>query len=169
MPLPARGGAWRRECGLRILRIFSAAVLLPAAFFWLWLVLSPKPPLLEGVEFSPLVLDGGGELMRMGLTSDEKYRLRVRLHEVSPEAVQAALFYEDRYFYRHFGVNPFSLLRSALSMLAGSRRMGGSTITMQVARLRLGLSTQSVGGKLVQMARALQYEYHYDKSSILEA
>lgn len=107
--------------------------------------------------------------MRMGLTPDEKYRVRVRLHEVSPYAVHAVLLYEDRYFYRHVGVNPFSLLRSALSMLAGSRRMGGSTITMQVARLRLALSTQSVGGKLMQIARALQYEYHYEKSEILEA
>ncbi|HJD98141.1 penicillin-binding protein 1C [Mailhella massiliensis] len=155
--------------GHRIRRAALAALFLPVVLLWGWLALSAKPPLLEGVEFSPLVLDGGGSLMRMGLTSDEKYRLRVRLHEVSPEAVRAALLYEDRYFYRHFGVNPFSLLRSALSMLGGSRRMGGSTITMQVARLRLGLATQSVTGKLVQMARALQYEYHYGKDEILEA
>ena len=43
------------------------------------------------------------------------------------------------------------------------------TITMQVARLRLGLSTDTVSGKLVQMARALQYERHYGKDDILEA
>ena len=124
----------------------------------IWLVASPKPPLLDGVDFSPLVLDRDGEPLRMGLTVDEKYRLRVRLHEVSPEAVNAALRYEDRYFYRHPGVNPLSLLRAGLSMLGGSRRMGGSTVTMQVARLRLGLSTDTVAGKLTQMARALQYE-----------
>ncbi len=169
-PFPPGEGRMLREHSLRgVLRAALAAVLLPVALLWLWLALSGKPPLLDGVEFSPLVLDGGGGLMRLGLTSDEKYRLRVRLHEVPPHAVRAVLLYEDRHFYRHFGVNPFSLLRSALSMLTGSRRMGGSTITMQVARLRLGLSTQSVGGKLVQMARALQYEYHYAKSDILEA
>ena len=105
----------------------------------------------------------------MGLTRDEKFRLRVRLDEIAPEAVNAALRYEDRHFYRHPGVNPFSMLRAGLSMLGGSRRMGGSTITMQVARLRLGLYTTTVAGKLEQMARALQYEYHYEKSEILEA
>lgn len=131
--------------------------------------MSPKPPLLDGVEFSPLVLDREGDVLRMGLTSDEKYRLRVRLHEVSPEVVRSVLLYEDRFFYRHPGVNPFSTVRALVSMLGGSRRMGGSTITMQVARLRLGLSTDSVSGKLLQMLRALQYEYHYDKDEILEA
>ena len=155
-----RGIVWKSLCVLTFA---------PALAFLLWLVASPKPPLLDGVDFSPLVLDRDGEPLRMGLTPDEKYRLRVRLHDVAPEAVQAALLYEDRYFYRHPGVNPLSLLRAGLSMLGGSRRMGGSTVTMQVARLRLGLSTDTVTGKLAQIARALQYEYHYDKNEILEA
>ena len=158
--MKVRGAWWKRALW---------PVILPVAFLWLWLAVSEKPPLLDGVEFSPLVLDRDGELLRMGLTSDEKYRLRVRLHEVSPEAVRAVLLYEDRYFYRHPGVNPLSMLRAAASMLGGSRRMGGSTLTMQVARLRLGLSTSSLSGKLRQMLCALQYEYHYDKNEILEA
>ena len=150
-------------------KVLFLSACVPLVVLWLWLAASPKPPLLEGVTFSPLVLDGGRELLRMGLTDDEKYRLRVRLHDVAPEAVNAVLLYEDRHFYRHPGVNPFSLLRAGFSMLVGSRRMGGSTLTMQVARLRLGLSTSTLAGKLVQMARALQYEYHYAKDEILEA
>ena len=150
-------------------KVVFGLMALPLLLFWLWLAAAPKPPLLDGVDFSPLVLDREGEPLRMGLTSDEKFRLRVRLDEIAPEAVNAALRYEDRHFYRHPGVNPFSMLRAGLSMLGGSRRMGGSTITMQVARLRLGLSTTTVAGKLEQMARALQYEYHYEKSEILEA
>ena len=140
--MKVRGAWWKRALW---------PVILPVAFLWLWLAVSEKPPLLDGVEFSPLVLDRDGELLRMGLTSDEKYRLRVRLHEVSPEAVRAVLLYEDRYFYRHPGVNPLSMLRAVASMLGGSRRMGGSTLTMQVARLRLGLSTSSLSGKLRQI------------------
>lgn len=150
----------------KLVLAFMAA---PVVVFCLWLAFCPRPPLLDGVEFSSLVLDGGGGLLRMGLTSDEKYRVRVSLHDVAPEAVNAVLLYEDRHFYRHPGVNPLSLLRAGFSMLGGSRRMGGSTITMQVARLRLGLSTDTVSGKLVQMARALQYERHYGKDDILEA
>ena len=145
------------------------ALLLPIAAFWGWLVLSPKPPLLDGVPFSPLVLDRDGNLLRLGLSEDEKYRVRIRLNEVAPEMVRAVLLYEDRHFYRHPGVNPLSLLRASAGMLGGARRMGGSTITMQVARLRLGLSTTTLSGKFAQMARALQYEYHYGKGEILEA
>ncbi len=159
----------REENMRRYVWILLAALLISPVVFWSWLLLSPRPPLLEGVSFSPLVLDREGNLLRMGLSEDEKYRVRVQLHEVSPDAVQAVLLYEDRYFYRHPGVNPLALLRAAADMLGGARRMGGSTITMQVARLRLGLKTDSVSGKLKQMARALQYEYHYTKDEILEA
>ena len=60
------------------------ALLLPIAAFWGWLVLSPKPPLLDGVPFSPLVLDRDGNLLRLGLSEDEKYRVRIRLNEVAP-------------------------------------------------------------------------------------
>ena len=88
-------------------------LLLPIAAFWGWLVLSPKPPLLDGVPFSPLVLDRDGNLLRLGLSEDEKYRVRIRLNEVAPEMVRAVLLYEDRHFYRHPGVNPLSLLRAS--------------------------------------------------------
>ena len=47
--------------------------------------------------------------------------------------------------------------------------MGGSTITMQLARLRFSLDTRSIGGKLLQIARAIQLERHYSKDEILEA
>ena len=144
-------------------------LLLPPLSLWCWLASAPKPPLLEGVAFSPVVLDREGGLLRLGLSADEKYRMRVRLREVAPEAVRAVLLYEDRHFYRHPGVNPLALFRAAVDMAGGARRMGGSTITMQVARLRLGLSTGTIAGKLEQMARALQYEYHYGKADILEA
>ncbi|HIU17717.1 MAG TPA: penicillin-binding protein 1C [Candidatus Avidesulfovibrio excrementigallinarum] len=152
----------------RVIRILLP-VLLSLLVVWGWLALSPAPPLLDGVAFSPLVLDREGNLLRLGLTEDDKYRVRVRLHEIAPEAVRAVLLYEDRHFYRHPGVNPLALLRAGVSMLGGSRRMGGSTITMQVARLRLGLSTNTLAGKFRQMCLALQYEYHYDKDAILEA
>ncbi len=144
-------------------------LLLPPLSLWCWLASAPKPPLLDGVPFSPVVLDREGGLLRLGLSADEKYRVRVRLREVAPEAVRAVLLYEDRHFYRHPGVNPLALIRAAVDMAGGARRMGGSTITMQVARLRLGLSTATIAGKLGQMARALQYEYHYGKDDILEA
>ncbi len=137
---------------------------------WIWLTLTPPPPLLQGVPFSRMVFDRNGTLLRLGLAEDDKYRIRVGLDEIAPEAVQAVLLYEDRYFYRHPGVNPLALIRAACSTyLMGSRRMGGSTITMQVARLRLGLTTTTWRGKLVQALAALHLERHYSKREILEA
>lgn len=148
----------------------GASVLCLCGFgLWLWLTFTPPPPLLQGVTFSPLVLDRHGELLRMGLTPDEKYRVRVRLAEIAPEAVQALLLYEDRHYYSHPGVNPLALGRAAVAMLQGGRRMGGSTITMQVARLRFNLDTTTLGGKLRQMLLALHLERHYTKKDILEA
>ena len=81
-------------------KVVFGLMALPLILFWLWLAAAPKPPLLDGVDFSPLVLDREGEPLRMGLTRDEKFRLRVCLDEIAPEAVNAALRYEDRHFYR---------------------------------------------------------------------
>lgn len=140
----------------------TAAVCLPLRF-------APLPPLLEGVEFSRIILDRNGEPLYIALTSDEKYRIRVSLHEVPQAAVDAVVLYEDRWFRLHPGVNPLAAVRAAFSMLSGSRRLGASTITMQVARIRYGLSTDTIGGKLRQAWIALSLEARYSKDEILEA
>ena len=137
--------------------------------FVLWLVCAPRPPLLEGISFSPVILDRDGGLLRMGLSQDEKYRVRIQKHDVSSDMLRAVFLYEDRYFYHHPGINPLSMARACADMLGGARRMGGSTITMQVARLRLGLRTDTIPGKIRQILKAIQYEYHYSKDEILAA
>ncbi len=154
----------------RIAKIFSIVLffLLLAAGGWYFFV--PKPPLLEGVSFSPLVLDRNGRLLRLGLSEDEKYRIFTPLKNIAPEMVQATLLYEDRKFYQHSGVNFGALLRAFhSSYLGGGRRMGASTITMQTARLLYGLDTNSIPGKLRQIERAFALERHYSKDEILEA
>lgn len=133
-----------------------------------WLLL-PKPPLLDGVSFSQVVRDRNGELLRVTLTSDQKFRIWTPLREISPDLVEASLQYEDKYFARHFGVNPVALARSAFGIVRGGARAGASTITMQVARLRFHLNTRTPLGKLRQIICALELERHYSKSQILEA
>src|SRR5947209_14532869 len=132
-------------------------------------VLLPKPPLLDGVSFSQSVRDRNGELLRVTLTSDQKFRIWTPLPEIAPELVDATLQYEDKYFVRHPGVNPFALFRSAIGLIRGSPRTGASTITMQVARLRFHLQTRTPLGKIRQIVRAVELERHYSKSQILEA
>ncbi len=147
------------------------AVLLSSALLCVWsiLVLMPCPHPLEGRGFSRCITDRNGDLLRLSLAPDQKYRVRISLDQIPPEALEAVLEYEDRYFWRHPGVNPAALLRAAVSMAFGGRRMGGSTITMQVARLAYGLKTGSLPDKLRQIWLALHLERHYSKAEILEA
>ena len=96
------------------------------------------------------------------------WRYPVNLHEVSPLYLHALLTYEDRWFYYHFGINPLALLRAAWQWVNSGRIVsGGSTLTMQVARI-IDPHQRSVSGKLWQMLRALQLEWHYSKDDILK-
>jgi penicillin-binding protein 1C len=116
------------------------------------------------------VRDRNGEVLRVTLTADQKYRVWTPLKEISPALIDATLKYEDKYYGKHPGVNPIALLRATwnLAVSRGSRG-GASTITMQLARLRYHLRTRTFAGKLRQMVYALELERHYSKSQILEA
>ncbi|MDR1349341.1 MAG: penicillin-binding protein 1C [Zoogloeaceae bacterium] len=95
------------------------------------------------------------------------WRHEVRIDEVSPRYLEALLRYEDRAFYWHPGVNPLSLMRAAWQWARqGKIISGGSTLTMQVARI-LEPIPRSVGGKVKQILRALQLEWRYSKAEIL--
>ncbi|MEY2537398.1 MAG: penicillin-binding protein [Verrucomicrobiota bacterium] len=134
-----------------------------------WLSL-PKPRLLDGIPFSQSVWDRNGKLLRLALADDQKFRVRTSLDDISPGLIDATLRYEDKYYARHPGVNPVALLRSAWRLLThDSLRTGGSTVTMQLVRLRFHLQTRNIPGKLQQMFIALELERHYSKREILEA
>ncbi len=140
------------------------------ALAWLMLGFAPRPMLVNPGSFSQAVYDRNGHLLRLTLSSDEKYRLWVPLAEISPAMVNATLLQEDGWFRWHRGVNPLSLLRAFYSTyLRRGRRIGGSTITMQLARQRFGIDSRTLGGKLWQIARALQLERDYSKDQLLEA
>src|SRR6476620_9397809 len=96
------------RCVLRVIRSPSvrSLVVLGMTAWFAWLLL-PKPPLLDGVSFSQSVRDRNGELLRVTLTSDQKFRIWTPLREIAPELVDATLQYEDKYFAQHPGVNPF--------------------------------------------------------------
>ena len=131
---------------------------------------SSRPSLYGEAGFSALVEDRNGRLLRLSLASDDRYRLRVPLEDFAPTAIEATLLYEDKHFRSHPGVNPGALLRAAWSTyVTRDRVFGASTITMQLARLRFGLATRTLNGKLEQIVRAIQLEHYYSKDEILEA
>jgi penicillin-binding protein 1C len=142
--------------------------LLTVALWFAWLLL-PKPELRPpGAEFSRVVLDRDGRVLFVTLTSDGKYRLPAKLAELSPEMITATLEMEDRRFFSHHGADVRSLLRSAWGVVSRQRLGGGSTLTMQYARLRWHLDTRSVWGKLTQVFRAVQLERHFGKTELAE-
>jgi penicillin-binding protein 1C len=114
----------------KILRPVLLTCALVCAF---WLAL-PKPPLLDGISFSQCVRDRNGQLLRVTLTTDQKFRVWTSLPKISPALIDATLRFEDKYYRCHPGVNPVALLRSALNLRAGGAHSGASTITMQLAR-----------------------------------
>jgi membrane carboxypeptidase/penicillin-binding protein PbpC len=137
-----------------------------AAVTWITL---PRPPLLDGISFSQCVRDRNGKLLRITLTTDQKYRVWTSLPNISPALIDATLQFEDKYYRYHPGVNPVALVRAAFGLRPGGARSGASTIAMQLARLRYHLLTRTFRGKFVQIVRALELERHYSKSQILEA
>jgi penicillin-binding protein 1C len=147
------------------------------AFFAVFLIagvmllrVMPRLSLAAGVSSSIAVYDSNGRLMRLTLSSDDKYRLWIPLKEASPQLVDAVLLHEDQHFRSHFGVNPVALVRATYrTFVAGERRQGGSTLTMQLARMKYRIASRSIPGKIEQILRALQLELFYSKADILEA
>ncbi|MDR1443991.1 MAG: penicillin-binding protein 1C, partial [Treponema sp.] len=146
----------------------AAAVVLILALFLGWNavfldILSPVP-------FSRAYTGRDGQLFHIFLTADDKYRLWTPLADFPPALVEAVLLQEDRYFYGHWGINPAAMFRAGWeTYVKKSRRMGASTITMQLARLRYGLYTRNLWGKIRQSFRAVFLEICLSKQEILEA
>ncbi|MDF7670159.1 penicillin-binding protein 1C [Orbaceae bacterium ESL0721] len=95
------------------------------------------------------------------------WRYYITVDQVPDYYLQALLNYEDRHFYHHIGINPLSLLRASWQNLSnGTIVSGGSTLSMQVARL-IDPHKRTFWGKLKQIFRTLQLEWHYSKTDIL--
>lgn len=130
----------------------------------------PHPPLKGWKPSSVAVYDSHGRLLRLVLASDDRYRLWVPLKDMSPQLVDAVLMHEDNWFWWHPGFNPYGLMRGAwVTYVRHGNRQGGSTITMQLARLLWPLNTRTPLGKAGQVGRAIKLELFYSKHDILEA
>lgn len=140
-----------------------------AAFLILLPRLWPQAALSSVAPSSTAILAADNRLLRLTLAQDEQYRLWIPLEKISTEIQQAVMLQEDQWFYWHIGVNPISIVRGAIETYSGSSRQGGSTLTMQLARLIYQLNTRSAWGKLKQVALAIWLELRYSKHDILEA
>lgn len=128
------------------------------------------PPLPKSRDTSVLVVARDGTPLRAFADAEGVWRYPTTSRQVSPLYLQVLLNYEDRWFWRHPGINPVAILRAGGQWLRSGRIIsGGSTLTMQVARILDGPGgTRSPWRKLRQMLRALQLEVHLSKREILD-
>lgn len=162
-----RPGSARPDGRLRLLAVAACLLALPALAFFALDALFPFPVKRLAPAPSTMVLDNRGAPMRFFLAPDQAWRFPVALDEVAPVFLDAVLASEDRHFFHHPGINPISLLQAAVADLrAGAVVRGGSTITMQVARLAEP-KPRTLVSKVVECFRALQLESRFTKREIL--
>nr|WP_315002752.1 transglycosylase domain-containing protein [uncultured Campylobacter sp.] len=158
---------------------FTLKIALFCAFaFALFLILDALYPLnldMLNKQKSRILYDRNGEILNMQISDDQIWRFYAAADEIPPRLKQSAIYFEDRYFYYHFGVNPASILRAAtynftqnFTKKSGSNieRVGASTITMQVARM-MRPKQRSYKNKIIEIFNAFQLEWHFSKDEIL--
>ena len=122
----------------------------------------------EPPEVSAEVVDRDGALLRPFATKEGRWRLSVDIAQVDPEFIRMLIAYEDKRFRSHHGVDPIAMARSALQLVGNGRIVsGGSTLSMQLARLMEPRGERALSRKAWQMFRALQIERHLTKDEIL--
>jgi len=125
-------------------------------------------PLGRDLQYSHIVLGRDGKLLRAYATPEGRWRLPATVKDVDPRFLQLLFAYEDKRFRMHHGVDPEALARAAFQLLtSGHIVSGGSTITMQVARLLEPRAHRDFGAKMRQIVRALELEHVLSKNQIL--
>nr|WP_246463426.1 penicillin-binding protein 1C [Nitrospirillum iridis] len=156
----ARGGRlrWGGRLAAGLLALVAVALVADRLF---------PPDLRRWQARSTLVTDERGEVLRAFITDDDSWRLPMGVDDASPIYLKLLVAYEDHRFYRHPGVDPLALARAVAQAVRHGRVVsGGSTLTMQVARL-LEPRPRTVGAKLIEMFRAVQLEARFSKREIL--
>jgi len=154
---------WRR------ILLGTGTAVIAAALCGAWWVHSLGPaPLGETLDYSTLVVDRDGRLLRPYATGEGRWRLPAALDQVDARFIDMLLTYEDRRFRSHPGVDPMATVRAAYQFATSGRIVsGGSTITMQVARLLEPRAERSFAAKLRQAVRAIQIERTLTKDDVL--
>jgi penicillin-binding protein 1C len=162
------GGGGRRVprfvAGIAILTVVMAII------FAGWVASLGPLPLEQARAVSTTIVDRHGKLLRAYAMADGRWRLPVNATtDVDPTYLKLLFAYEDRRFHSHAGVDPLALGRAAFQVVTrGHIVSGGSTITMQLARLMEPRRQRSVSAKLRQIVRAIEIERQMSKAEILD-
>ena len=170
-PRRERGEGGRRLLRLALLGsgVVACLVLIAGLAAWRFAAALPPLDLTPSRHRSTVVVDRDGRLLRAFATPEGRWRLPVAVAEVDPRFIAMLMAYEDKRFERHGGVDGLALLRAA-GQFAGRGRVvsGGSTLTMQVARLLEPRPERTLAAKAAQIARAIELERRFSKPEILD-
>ena len=152
----------RRLRRLLVYAGLALALLLAALQF------TPLPHRLLHPDWSRALYARDGRLLDVQIATDHQWRLPLGDSKLPTRYETAVLAYEDRYFHFHPGINPFAVARAALSNVrAGRIVQGGSTVTMQLARIARGNAARSWRNKIHEAWLALCLEWRFDKRELL--
>lgn len=170
-PSPLRGEGKRpRFRKLKVATgVLAISVIAAGAALTLYARSLPSLDLSSAADRSAVVLDREGKLLRPFLTADGRWKLPVTSEDVDPRYLAMLKAFEDKRFDSHHGIDPLGMLRAAGQMLLNGRVVsGGSTLTMQVARLLEPREERTLAAKLRQAVRAVELERRFDKARILD-
>ena len=130
-----------------------------------YITYNPKK-LVKEINYSKVVLDRKGEILSVFLNNEEEFHIKYD-GEV-PETLKIAVInYEDKKFYSHSGVDYPRILKSFFNNMIGRKKMGASTISMQVVKL-LEPKKRTYFNKLVEVVKAYKLESEFSKEEILK-
>ena len=133
--------------------ITAAAALLPAAVWFFLDFIFPLPLYRLQDDYSVLHITQENRLLRLSLSPSGMYRIKTPLSDLPEFIKRGAVEYEDKMFYFHPGINPFAVARAAFLNVTNMRVVsGGSTITMQLAKL-LEPRKRTLGAKIIEAFR----------------
>lgn len=156
---------WCTKNKYSLLLVFCALILW-ICLMHLWI---PKPLISKPYSTLLYTTETSGREVLLGarIASDGQWRFPSG-SEVPEKFAICLTQYEDKRFWYHPGVDPFALMRAVQLNLTQSRVVsGGSTLTMQLARIAQGNQSRTVGQKVIEMLWALYLEYSYSKAEIL--
>lgn len=143
--------------------IIVGATIIFIAIIHIWV---PKP--LFNTPTSTVITDRNGQLIGAQIATDQQWRFPAT-NSISDKLAQCLITYEDHRFYYHFGIDPISIGRALITNIKNKRiTEGGSTITMQLARMARGNRNRTITQKIAEALWAIDIELTYSKKEILQ-
>ncbi len=118
-------------------------------------------------DYAQVLYDRNGKIIQASVSKDEQWRMHC--DQPMPEHLKKAIvLFEDEYFYKHIGVNPLSIIKAMKANFKARKVVrGGSTITMQLARISQGNKARTYAQKTKEILLSFAIELVYTKEEIL--